>query len=714
MDQETPSTTEYRLRRPTRLVVYGGVVLIGMVSVAWALSMTRPAAGPHAWAASALIAVLLAFAVITRVSRRSSESIIVDDAGITSVGRAGYRTLPWDAVARLHVSRLGGLELSDANRLARIALPRALEHFPELAREVLTHLAAAYARRPAGAWSRSSDVPATFSSSVVPEALQALGVWAFSLGSAWWSVPSFVLGLVTMPVTFWRLSHVPYAISVGPVVGLRTLAWTREIPAACLTSITLDADDSGRPLVIADDVAGTRTVIVVSRLSDQALELYDRLRRLCDANGSEPAAGAWTKRVAPRRAGLFLAGALAIATLTASIPVFNGGLLRFAAERGSLPLARAALALGSPIDSSGLARGTPLYQAAKAGRLAVVQLLLDHGADPAARERDRGFTPLHVAGEYGHVEIVRLLLAAGAKPDVRNDWEQTPLWQVSWQKRPTDVAVARLLIDAGATVDAADKDGFTPLLVTARHCNLPLLTYLASRGASLVAVTRRGNTPLSIAITNGSADCVRALARAGADLNASDAEGRIPLLEAVARGDRLAVDLLLSAGARVDVYGRDGYAALQNAAWHGNRDLVTLLLQHHADPNQAPGGSAPPLNLAVQRGHRETVRALVDGGARSDIPFGGYTALQRAAWQGETDMVSAMLDRGANPDPPSPTHPPPIVLAAERGHLAVVSLLVDRGADVNARYEGWTALRAAELRGHAAVVQYVRARGGTR
>lgn len=74
-------------------------------------------------------------------------------------------------------------------------------------------------------------------------------------------------------------------------------------------------------------------------------------------------------------------------------------------------------------------------------------------------------------------------------------------------------------------------------------------------------------------------------------------------------------------------------------------------------------------------------------------------------------MVGAMLDSGANPDASFATHPPLMAMAAERGHLAVVILLVDRGADVQLQRAGWTALRAAELRRHTAIIEYLRAHG---
>lgn len=59
---------------------------------------------------------------------------------------------------------------------------------------------------------------------------------------------------------------------------------------------------------------------------------------------------------------------------------------------------------------------TPLMNAVQRASLEKVLLLLDHGADPDARD-GRGFTALHRAAEMGHLDVLRVLLDRGATPD---------------------------------------------------------------------------------------------------------------------------------------------------------------------------------------------------------------------------------------------------------------------------------------------------------
>jgi ankyrin repeat protein len=96
-------------------------------------------------------------------------------------------------------------------------------------------------------------------------------------------------------------------------------------------------------------------------------------------------------------------------------PVTGLDLLTYAAAGGAEPTARLLLDRGADVD------GGALHAAAGAAHASIVALLLTAGADPGRRDPDTGRAPLHeavAAGPRGDApEVVRLLLAAGADVD---------------------------------------------------------------------------------------------------------------------------------------------------------------------------------------------------------------------------------------------------------------------------------------------------------
>lgn len=95
-------------------------------------------------------------------------------------------------------------------------------------------------------------------------------------------------------------------------------------------------------------------------------------------------------------------------------------------------------------STSGL---TPLLQAAAAGHIPVMEMLLRAGADPNL-ESGEGWTPLHKAVANGHANAVRLLLASGATVDVRHSDGTTPLALALKIKRPDIVQLLKSGHDA--------------------------------------------------------------------------------------------------------------------------------------------------------------------------------------------------------------------------------------------------------------------------
>jgi hypothetical protein len=95
--------------------------------------------------------------------------------------------------------------------------------------------------------------------------------------------------------------------------------------------------------------------------------------------------------------------------------------LESAANYGDLEVVQLLLDCGVDINSP----DSPLFPAAWGNSPAAVRLLLSRGADPNVRAN--GLTPLHLASEYGKIEIARLLIEHGASVEAKDDQGKTPL-----------------------------------------------------------------------------------------------------------------------------------------------------------------------------------------------------------------------------------------------------------------------------------------------
>jgi len=142
--------------------------------------------------------------------------------------------------------------------------------------------------------------------------------------------------------------------------------------------------------------------------------------------------------------------------------------LNGAAFHGHWQLTEFLLERGADPDLADADTGeTPLHAAlCKAGRPAyerVVRVLLTHGADPNRSTkvgaetgcfmrdaRTRGETPLHRAAAFGTEPTIRLLLDAGADVEARDANGDTPLSWASWHLRPD--AILRLLLHGDHTL----------------------------------------------------------------------------------------------------------------------------------------------------------------------------------------------------------------------------------------------------------------------
>ena len=152
------------------------------------------------------------------------------------------------------------------------------------------------------------------------------------------------------------------------------------------------------------------------------------------------------------------------------------------------------------------------------GNVEIIQAFLDHGFDVELPFNDFGQKPISRVIEKKHMPILKFFIEKGA--DVLSDPRGygTPLHGAAavW---PEAIPV---LLEAGASVNAASSDGRTPMMAAAFRNQLKSLEFLLAAGANLEDRDNEGTTPLILAARAGKEEAIEWLLDHGADLLAKD------------------------------------------------------------------------------------------------------------------------------------------------------------------------------------------------
>eukprot|EP00877_Chromochloris_zofingiensis_P009718 jgi/Chrzof1/49/Cz01g01190.t1 len=161
---------------------------------------------------------------------------------------------------------------------------------------------------------------------------------------------------------------------------------------------------------------------------------------------------------------------------------------------------------------------------------------------------------------------------------------------------------------------------------------------------------------------------------------------------------------------------KDPYA-LHAAAWRGQAELFMRLLEVGAKANKLDKNGLCPLHYAAWQGHVGVVRALLNGGCDVNITDkGGLVALHYSAWTNQLMVAQVLLGHGSILDPsvnaPAEWKVTPLGHAARMGHTEMATLLIDKGAKLNAvNKDGRTALHFAAKSGRTKVISLLLAAG---
>ncbi len=429
---------------------------------------------------------------------------------------------------------------------------------------------------------------------------------------------------------------------------------------------------------------------------------------------------------------------------------------------------------GADVNAKGAGKGrTALHWAVAHGHKDTAELLIKNGANVSGRA-DTGWTPLHVAAQHEQKEMVELLIAHDANVTAKGKGGYTPLSPVTWGKNPVAVAIAALLIDAGADMYAEtnwgespvveaveynkvelvelfidkgmdpnrpDSGGWKPLHWAAYKGSKEVMQLLLSKGADVNCKDKDGITPIQLAINHsgsvrtevvrllashgaeipsihlvaylGDIEKVKALINGGADINARWSRFGTPLRTAAAGDQKDVAELLIANGADVSIKDGNGRTPLFWAVQNGRSNMVEMLLAHGADVNgRNRGGNDTALWMACAQGNFEMAEFLLAKGA--DIQAendGGWTPLHVATYTGRTKVVELLLSKGAKLTPRSNINETPLHLSIKGGRKEILDVLLKHGADIHAKRKGFTPIVMAMSAGQNEMIRLLIERG---
>ena len=365
---------------------------------------------------------------------------------------------------------------------------------------------------------------------------------------------------------------------------------------------------------------------------------------------------------------------------------------------------------------------SPLFAAIQSSRLDLITMLLERGADPnlpgpkhplwpstyqpkvlqlllsqgASSKKTPGV--MELATSINNIESVAILLKAGVDPNTRKDGTYTPLCSAIRDNRAEMVS---LLLANGADANVMASE--YPAFKCVTHHRSHFLPQLVAAGADL-------NSPKGIvekAVAHDNRDALKWLLKQGVSPNDRSPEGCTPLTTAI-RDEKLdIIDMLLAHGANPALRGQEWPISMSVK----QPKVLAKLLPHVKSPAAIPKGV---LEMAVVAGSLDSIKLLLAAGVSVEDKNGGvFSPLTTALREHQKEIALYLLDE-AGADPNAPGEHLPIIKAIRRcdHDLEYISMLLERGADINLFYRGWNAVLQAVENGDADILRLLVQKGG--
>lgn len=265
--------------------------------------------------------------------------------------------------------------------------------------------------------------------------------------------------------------------------------------------------------------------------------------------------------------------------------------------------------------------------------------------------------------------LIDLCLMERVDPNGRDGQGRTPLLIATSQQ---DWKTARRLLDAGAVVDLADNNGFTPVMAAAMHGDFDMFGLLLARSTNLQPEKRcaDGQDLLSFALDGGHPEIIKTVEQRLPTAPEWTTSTRRALSRALQTGKNEEIRLLLSKQSAPPTPEGKNVPFLAYAIASNNASLFSTLLNCGADPN----------TVLPSRCDKDFL-ALLPKGLRSYIEDDrSVTVLMLASGLGQVDYLKALIDGGANRTRLTTRNKMSALdVAAETGHWRSAQILLGGG-----------------------------------
>lgn len=380
----------------------------------------------------------------------------------------------------------------------------------------------------------------------------------------------------------------------------------------------------------------------------------------------------------------------------------NGWTTLMSAAKGHVETTQLLLEYGVDVNAivtGGREKGkTALIIAIQWGQPDVVKLLLEHGADVNIKT-ETGKTALDIAmskQDIHEVDKVKIMYFL-------KQGKTTPNEDLLYAAHIGDLQLVQKALQQGANPNTRrSHDGWTALIVAAWWGQPEVIELLLQHGADIQAKTNDGKTALDLIETKMHAQSARHI-EVLYRLKQGKTSPNEDLLYAAKIGDVQFAQQALKKGAHADTtmkncYPKDCKTALVFAVRGGHFDVVKLLLEHGANVH-AHRLYETPFEIAITRRDFDMAELLIEHGANVAQSIGNnWTLLKRAVSQKDVETIKFLLEHGADVNEKNWFTGTPLMKAASTGHTDIIRLLVEEyGADINAENEhnNGTALSAA-------------------